>query len=102
MADEVKKKKLTISNRWRDWAKVEPVWAYSALILMAVGLAGLIVHLWVLGGVIRSVGLWVMIAGGFGCEAILCLRKQWWWATYWGICVLLGVGAWEIASYFFG
>jgi hypothetical protein len=95
-------KRLTISNRWRNWAKEEWLWAYSALVFMAIGFSGLITHLWVLEGFWRGFGLIVMIVGGVSCEAILILRKQWWWATYWGICVLLGVGAWEIASYFFG
>lgn len=95
-------KRLTISNRWRNWAKEEPFYAYSALAFMAIGFLGLIVHLAVLEGFWRGCGLVVMIVGGVLCEAVLCFRKQWWWATYWGICVLLGVGAWEIASYFFG
>jgi hypothetical protein len=92
----------TISTRWRDWAIKEPGWAYAALSLMALSFVGLIVHLWILSGLWRTVGLIVMIAGGVGCELLLILRKQWWWASYWGICVLLGVSLWEIASYFFG
>ncbi|MBU1457041.1 MAG: hypothetical protein KKD01_20190 [Proteobacteria bacterium] len=92
--------KDTISNKWRDWAKVEPIWAYSALILMAVAFSGLIAHLWVLDGIIRSIGLYVMIAGGVGCEVILILRKQKAWAWYWGLCVLFGVSVFEILSCF--
>ena len=92
----------TISTRWKEWAEKEPGWAYSALACMMVAFAGLGVHLGILSGLWRTVGLIVMIAGGVGCEMILILRKQWWWASYWGICVLLGVGAWEIASVLLG
>ncbi len=95
-------KKKTISTRWRDWARLEPGWAYSALSLMALSFVGLIVHLWVLSGLWRGLGLIVMIVAAVLCDGILLIRKQWWWFTYWTICVLLGVGAWEIASYFFG
>ena len=94
--------KMTISNRWRNWARVEPFWAYSALICMMVGLAGLGVHLWILEGLWRTVALWVMIVGGFSCEVILVYRRQWWWAAYWGVCVLLGVIIFEIASCIYG
>ena len=95
-------KRLTISNRWRNWALAEPLWAYSALSLMALSFASLIVHLGILGGFWRGLGLIVMIVSAVLCDMILAFRKQWWWFTYWTICVLLGVGAWEIASYFFG
>lgn len=99
MSDE---KKKTISTRWKEWAEKEPGWAYSALSSMAIAFVGLIVHLWILSGVWRTVGLIVMITFAAICELILILRKQWWWASYWGICVILGVIGWEIASYFFG
>ena len=92
----------TISTRWREWAQKEWAWAYSALTCMALAFSGLIVHLAVLSGLWRTLGLIVMITCAVLCEGILILRKQWWWASYWGICVLLGVGVWEIASYFFG
>jgi len=92
----------TISNRWRDWAENEPAWAYTALGLMATAFLGLIVHLAVLHGVIRQIGLIVMIVCGVGCEIVLLVRKQWAWGSFWGICVLLGVGLWEIASVIVG
>lgn len=88
----------TISTRWKEWAEKEPVWAYSALTLMASGFLGLIVHLWVLSGVWRTVGLIVMISSGVLCEAILVYRKQIFWAIYWGVCVLIGVSVTELIS----
>lgn len=94
--------RLTISNRWKEWALKEPIWAYTALFCMAMGFLGLIVHLAVLEGFWRTFGLITMVGGGVACEGILIYRRQWWWASYWGICVLLGVAVWEIASYFFG
>jgi hypothetical protein len=93
-------KKKTISTRWRDWARLEPGWAYSALSLMALSFVGLIVHLWVLSGLWRGLGLIVMIVAAVLCELILILRRQIAWATYWGICVIGGVSLWEILSYF--
>ena len=92
----------TISTRWREWALKEPVWAYSALISMALSFAGLIAHLAILSGLWRTVGLISMIVFAVICELLLIVRRQWWWASYWGICVILGVICWEIASYFFG
>ena len=92
----------TISTRWKEWAQAEPAWAYSALAFMMIAFASLGAHLAILSGLWRTVGLISMIVFACLCELILTLRKQWWWASYWGICVLLGVGAWEIASYFFG
>ena len=45
--------KKTISTRWRDWAKANPLWAYIALGSMAISFLGLIVHLAVWGGMFR-------------------------------------------------
>ena len=95
-------KRLTISNRWRNWAEEEPWWAYSALVSMALSFVGLIFHLGILTGWWRGYFLIQMIVCAVICEAILIIRKQLWWATYWGICVIVMVAVWEIASYFFG
>ena len=53
-------------------------------------------------GILRTVGLIVMIACAAGCELILILAQQWWWAAYWGIGVIAGVGIVEILSYMNG
>jgi hypothetical protein len=91
----------TISTRWKEWAEKEPGYSYTALLCMALGFLGLIVHLAVLSGIWRTVGLTIMIGGGVACEGILVYRRQWWWAGYWGLCVLIGVGVTEILSVVF-
>ena len=53
-------------------------------------------------GKIRTIGLIVMIACAAGCEAILLACGQFWWAGYWGIAVIAGVGIVEILSYMNG
>ena len=50
-------------------------------------------------GKIRTIGLIVMIAGAVGCEAILIWQQMWYWALYWGIGVIAGVGVTEIIAY---
>jgi len=39
------KEKTTISNMWKRWAKAEPFWAYTALLLMISAFVALGVHL---------------------------------------------------------
>lgn len=53
-------------------------------------------------GLIRTIGLIVMISCAVGCEAILLICQQWWWAGYWGIFVIIGVAVTEILSYMNG
>lgn len=91
----------TISTRWKEWAKAEPFWSYIALYTMLWSFLGLIVHLAVLEGFLRTAGLVCMIMGAFMVEFILFFRKQWWWLSFWTY-VILGVIGWEVASYFFG
>lgn len=93
-------KRKTISTRWKEWAQIEPIWAYTALYTMMAAFAGLGVHLAVLSGFWRTAGLVVMIAGAAVVEAVLAYRKQWVWLSFWTY-VILGVSAWEIASFFF-
>jgi hypothetical protein len=50
-------------------------------------------------GKIRTIGLIVMIACASLLEIILICQKMWFWAAYWGIGVILGVGVTEIVSY---
>ena len=92
----------TISTRWREWAKKEPLWAYSALSSMMLAFASLGIHLGVVNGTISGIALYAMIGCAVLCDVILALRRQWWWFSYWTICVIAGVIVWEIASYFFG
>lgn len=95
-------KKKTISTRWRDWAIKEPFWAYSALscFFLSVGV-GLTMHLAVLSGLWRTVGLWMLIGFDAILLGITAFRKIWWWFTFF-FYVTIGVIGWEIASYFFG
>ena len=37
--------KTTISNMWKQWAEKSPIWAYTTLTLLWVGLNALVVHL---------------------------------------------------------
>jgi hypothetical protein len=94
-------KRKTISTRWREWAFKEPKWAYSALICFALSMAGLVMHLGVLSGLWRTVGLWMLIGFDVGLLGITAFRKQWWWFTFF-VYITVGVIGWEIASYFFG
>ena len=94
-------KRKTISQRWYAWNEKEPAWSYSALwcFILSVGV-GLPMHLGI-PGVLRTVGLFMLIGFDAGLLFITAFRKQWWWFTFFCY-ITLGVGAWEIASYFFG
>ena len=94
-------KRQTISTRWRVWTEKEPVWAYAALACFIISMLGLAVHLGVLHGIVRQVGLWVLIVGDIGVLGITAFRKQWWWFSFFCY-VTAGVIGWELASYFFG
>jgi hypothetical protein len=50
-------------------------------------------------GKIRTIGLIVMISCASLLELILLWQKMWFWAAYWGIGVILGVGIVEIVAY---
>ena len=50
-------------------------------------------------GKIRTIGLIVMITFAILCEAVLIWQKMWYWALYWGIGVIAGVGVTEIIAY---
>ena len=50
-------------------------------------------------GKIRTIGLVVMITCAVLCEAVLLWQHMWYWACYWGIGVILGVGITEIIAY---
>jgi hypothetical protein len=64
-------------------------------------MAGLVMHLGVLSGLWRTVGLWMLIGFDALLLGITGFRKQWWWFTFF-VYITLGVIGWEIASYFFG
>ena len=94
-------KKQTISTRWKVWAETEPFWAYTALTCFALSMAGLTIHLGILGGLWKTVGLVMLIGFDAGLLGITAYRKQWWWFglfTY----ITIGVIGAEIGSYFFG
>jgi hypothetical protein len=55
-------------------------------------------------GVLRTVGLIVMIGCALICEVILVLAAVsgalgWDWPIYWGLCVIIGVVVTEVISY---
>jgi hypothetical protein len=94
-------KRKTISTRWKEWAIKEPGWAYTALSCFALSMTGLVMHLGVLSGLWRTVGLVMLIGFDVILLGITGFRKQWWWMTFF-IYVTLGVIGWEIGSYYFG
>ncbi len=106
-------KRQTISQRWYAWTDVDPFWAYSALIsfILSVGV-GLPVHLgggWVMAhighpelvGLVRTIGLFMLIGFDASLLFITAFRKQWWWFSFFCY-ITVGVLGWEVASYFFG
>ena len=94
-------KKKTISTRWSDFTKNDKGWARTCIILQAMSLNGLWLHLWVLTGIWRTVGLIGMIVFISLAQIILFWKKVFWWFWFWN-CIIATVIAFEIASYFFG
>jgi len=105
-------KKQTISQRWYKWFEVEPLWAGLALGSFALSMAGLVLHLgggWFVGmigipeltGLLRTIGLFMLIGFDASLLFITAFRKQWWWFSFF-VYITVGVIGWEIASYFFG
>lgn len=95
-------KRRTLTNRWIRWARTEPAWAYSALASMMIMFASLGVHLIpAIPGTPRKAALIVLLASGVLCEVILVVRRQSWWAGFWG-CVLASLVLWEALSYYLG
>ena len=94
-------KRQTISTRFSEFTKAEPFWSKVTLVLLALSLLGLWVHLWVLTGLVRTLGLISMIAFVSMAEVILFWKRQLWWGFFWLGIILLVVG-FEAASYFFG
>ena len=106
-------KRQTISQRWYAWTEKDPNWANAALIsfVLSVGV-GLPIHLgggWLmtaiglpeLVGLMRTIGLVMLIGFDAALLFITAFRKQWWWFTFFCY-ITVGVIGWEIASYFFG
>jgi len=105
-------KRQTISQRWYQWTEKEPVWAYSALASFAIAMLGLEIHLgggWLMNaigqpglvGIMRTIGLVMLIGFDVALLAITFFRKQIWWFSFFCY-ITIGVIGWEIASYFFG
>jgi hypothetical protein len=94
-------KPKTISQRWKEWAEIEPGWAYSALLCFGLSMAGLVIHLGVLSGLWRTIGLIMLIGFDAGLLFITAFRRVWWWFSFFCF-ISVGVIGWEIASYFFG
>lgn len=91
----------TISTRFKEWIEKDPFLAYLDLFCFGMVFVGLMVHLGVTQGPLRTIGLFVLIFGDIGAIGIASLRKIWWWASFY-IFITVGVVGWEIASYFFG
>jgi len=95
-------KRLTLTNRWREWAKIDPFFAYTALGTMMASFLSLGVHLcFFLGGTVTGIALISMIVFAVITEIIFIVRKQGWWAWFWAW-IIVSVGVWELASYFWG
>lgn len=107
MSDVIKHKGKTISTRWSDWTRSSPldkILARITLGLLAMSLNGLWLHLFVLQGVWRTVGLIAMIAFVAIAEGIMIWRATkhptvWWWVWFWGAWICGGVAGFEIVSY---
>ena len=106
-------KRKTISQRWYAWTEAEPKWANAALIsfVLSVGV-GLPIHLgggWLMTaiglpqfvGLVRTVGLFMLIGFDASLLFICFFRKQWWWGGLFSY-ITVGVLLAEIGSYFFG
>lgn len=105
-------KRQTISQRWYAWFDVEPVWAALGLGSFALSMAGLTIHLgggWFvtlighheLVGLMRTIGLFMLIGFDASLLFITAFRKQWWWFALFCY-ITIGVIVAEIGSYFFG
>jgi hypothetical protein len=94
-------KRKTISQRWYAWNALEPFWSYSALacFVLSVGI-GLPIHLGI-PGLLRTIGLFMLIGFDVGLLFICFYRKQYWWAWFF-VYITVGVLGFEVASYFFG
>jgi len=98
-------KMKTISTRWSDWTKTSVLdkrLARITLCTLSTSLAGLMVHLWVLEGFLRTAGLITMIALVVVSEAIMIWRATkiptvWWWVAFWGWIIATVIG-FEVAS----
>ena len=93
-------KRKTISQRWYAWNLLEPMWSYSALGCFILAMIGLTIHLGI-PGVMRTIGLFMLIGFDAGLLFITFFRKQLWWAWFF-VYITVGVIGFEIASYFFG
>ena len=94
-------KNKTISTRYADWIKAEPLWAYLCLFCFGLVFLGLMTHLGFIRGFPRQAGLIVLIIGDIGAIGISAWRKIYWWTSFY-IFITIGVLGWEIASYFLG
>lgn len=97
----------TISTRWTDWTNKSPLdkfLARTSLVLLAMSLNSLWLHLWVLQGIWRTIGLIAMIVFVAIAEGIMIWRAiihptVWWWVAFWGGWICGGVAMFEIVSY---
>jgi hypothetical protein len=108
-------KRRTISQRWYAWVDIptETVWANLALLsfILSVGI-GLPMHLgggWLmkflghpeLVGLVRTVGLFMLIGFDGSLLFLTFWRRQLWWAWFF-VYITVGVLFFEAASYFWG
>jgi hypothetical protein len=91
-------KRKTISQRWYAWNEKEPAWSYSALACFALAMFGLTIHLGI-PGILRTIGLWMLIGFDAGLLFITGFRKQWVWFWFF-VYITFGVIAFELISYF--
>ena len=107
MAEEGKR--VTLTNRWKAWYRIDPVWACVGVGLLLASFVSLCYHFcFFMSGTFTGIALICMIVfaslleGLFIWRAIAKSKDLWWWVWFWVAWIMGGVAIWEIASYFFG
>ena len=105
-------KRKTISQRWYAWMDIpsETTWAILALVSFSLSMIGLVAHLgggWLmkflglpdLVGIVRTVGLFMLIGFDVLLLGITCFRRQMVWFWFF-VYITIGVIGAELISYF--
>jgi hypothetical protein len=93
----------TISTRWTEWTNASPIWARIALGTFISSILCLGLHLAVLHGLWRTVGLYGLIILAVCTQTIMFFQARkyptvWWWFWFHAY-VVTGVVVFEISSY---
>ena len=92
-----------ISTRWTDWTNASPIWARTALGTFIGSILCLGVHLAILSGIWRTVGLIGLIVLAICTQTIMVFQAckiptVWWWCWFHAYFVF-GVLGFELVSY---